>query len=151
MPLKLVRRPRSPFWYIRGTLRGIRVEESTGVDLANRAGAEEVRAKREAEILAASIYGRRVVATFAEAAVSYLENGGNKRFLAPIVKHFGTTPLAQIDQLALDRAARKLYPKGSPATRNRQFFTPASAVLHHAARRGLCPPPLIERPREGPE
>jgi integrase len=82
---------------------------------------------------------------------SYMENGGNKRFLASIVKHFGTTPLAQIDQLALDRAARKLYPRASQATRNRQFFTPASAVLHHAARRRLCPPPLIERPLEGPE
>ena len=151
MPLKLVRRPRTPCWITRGTLRGIRVEESTGVDLANRPGAEEVRAKREAEILAESVYGRRAVVTFAEAAVSYMENGGNKRFLAPIVKHFWTTPLAQIDQLALDRAARNLYPRASPATRNRQFFTPASAVLHHAARRRLCPPPLIERPREGPE
>ena len=71
MPLKLVRRPRSPCWITRETLRGTRVEESTGVDLANRPGAEEVRAKREAEILAESVYGRRAVVTFAEAAVSW--------------------------------------------------------------------------------
>lgn len=55
----------------------------------------------------------------------------------------------QVDQLALDRGARKLYPDASPATRNRQFYTSASAVLHHAAKRGMCAAPLIERPPEG--
>jgi hypothetical protein len=29
--LKIVRRPKSPFWYIRGTVQHIRVEESTGI------------------------------------------------------------------------------------------------------------------------
>ena len=71
MPLELDRRPKSPYWIIRGTLRGIRVEESTGT--SDRRVAEEIRAKREAEILAQSIYGRRATATFAEAALSYLE------------------------------------------------------------------------------
>jgi integrase len=98
-----------------------------------------------------SVYGRRATATFAEAALSYLENDGDRRFMPPVIRHFGTTPLVRIDQDALDRGARKLYPKASAATRNRQFFTPVSAVLHHAARRGWCPPPLIERPRQGPE
>jgi hypothetical protein len=53
MPVRLVRRPKSPYWIIRGTLRGIRVEESTGTD--NKKIAEEIRAKREAEILAQSV------------------------------------------------------------------------------------------------
>src|SRR6267378_2774609 len=96
MPLELKRRPKSPYWIIRGTLRGIRVEESTGTD--NKQAAEEIRAKRESEILAESIYGRRAAATFASAALSYLENGGSKRFLEPIIRHFGTTPLAKIGQ-----------------------------------------------------
>jgi len=46
---RFVRRPKSPNWIIRGTLRGIRIEESTGV--ADRRAAEELRAKREAEVL----------------------------------------------------------------------------------------------------
>jgi len=71
MPLKLVRRPNTPNWVIRGTLRGVRVEESTGT--GNRTAAEEIRAKREAEILKASIYGRAATASFAEAALSYLQ------------------------------------------------------------------------------
>src|SRR5215831_18629061 len=36
---------KSTYWIIRGTLRGIRVEESTGV--TNKKAAEEIRAKRE--------------------------------------------------------------------------------------------------------
>ena len=90
MPIKLVTRPKSPNWILRGTLRGIRVEESSGT--SDRRAAEEIRAKREAEILAQSVYGRRATATFAEAAVSYLEAGGNKRFLEGVIKHFGITP-----------------------------------------------------------
>ena len=146
MSLRLVRRPKSPYWIIRGTLRGSRVEESTGTD--NKKVAEEIRAKREAEILAQSIYGRRATATFAEAALSYLENGGNKRFLDKVIRYFGTTPLAKIDQDAIDRGARKIYPNCSDATRDRQFYTPASAVLKHAATRRMCSQIIMKRPKK---
>jgi integrase len=130
---------------MRGTIRGIRVEESTGT--SDRRVAEEIRAKREAEILSESIYGRRATATFAHAAVSYLENGGSKRFTAAVISYWGTTPLAQINQDAIDAGAKKLFSNASPATRNRQFFAVTSAILHHAAKRGWCPTPLIQRPR----
>jgi hypothetical protein len=148
MPIQLVRRPKSPYWIIRGTLRGIRIEESTGTD--NKKIAEEIRAKRESEILSQSIYGRRATASFAEAALSYLENGGNKRFLDKVIAYFGTRPLAKIDQDAIDQGARKTYPGTSGATRNRQFYTPTSAVLKHAAKRGWCSPIIRERPEKPP-
>ncbi len=32
MPLRLVRRGRSPHWYVRGSVRGIRVFETAGTD-----------------------------------------------------------------------------------------------------------------------
>jgi integrase len=146
--LKLVKRPKSDNWIIRGTLRGCRVEESTGV--ADRKVAEEIFAKRSGEILTESVYGTSVTMTFAHAAASYLENGGNHRFMTPVLDHFGTTLLRNIDQNALDTAAKKLYPKAGPATRNRQFYTPASAVLHHGAKRGWCSQPVIERPKLPP-
>jgi integrase len=148
VPIKLVHRPKSPYWVIRGTLRGIRVEESTGTD--DKKIAEEIRAKREAEILAESVYGRRATATFASAALSYLEHGGSKRYLNEIIQHFGITPLAQIDQDAIDRGARKLYPDVSNATRVRHFYVPLSAVLTHAAKRGWCSKLIIERPKTPP-
>lgn len=142
--LKLVRRPKSPYWIIRGTLRGVRVEESTGT--GNKQAAEEIRVKREHDILTESVYGRSATATFAHAALSYLESGGTKRFIEPIIEHFGTTLLAKIGQDAIDRGARKLYPDATPATRNRQFYTPVSAVMTHAAKRGWCAPLILERP-----
>jgi integrase len=145
MPLRLVRRAKSPNWIIRGTVRGIRIEESAGT--SKRRIAEEIRAKREAELLAQSVYGRRATCTFAEAALSYVEAGGSKRFLEPVVRYFGTTSLARIDQEAIERGARKTYPGTSNATLDRQFFTPASAVLKHAAKRGWCAPLIMDRPK----
>src|SRR5271154_4863924 len=106
MPLRLVRRAKSPHWIIRGTLRRIRIEESTGTN--NKKVAEEIRAKREAEILTESVYGRRATVTFAEAAMSYLKNGGSKRFAEKVIRHFRTTPLGKIDQNAIDEGAHKV-------------------------------------------
>jgi len=154
MPLKLVRRPKSPYWVLRGSFRGIRIEESTG--FSERGPAEEYRIKREKELQDQAIYGNRAVVTFAQAAISYLQNGGrnktggSKRFLEPVISYFGETLLANIDLDAIEKGAAKTYPKASPATRNRQFFTPTAAVLRHAAKRGWCSMPILERPRQPP-
>jgi integrase len=49
-----------------------------------------------------------------------------------LIHHFGTTALSAIDQAAIDRAAEALYPSGDAGTRNRQVYTPISAVLKRA-------------------
>ena len=113
----------------------------TGV--GDRKVAEEIRAKRESDLIEQAVHGRRATATFAESALSYLEAGGAKRFLEPVIRHFGVTPLAKIDQDGVDKGARKLYPNASDATRLR--YTPVSAVLQHAAKRGWCAPLFLER------
>lgn len=148
MSLRLVKRPKSPHWIMRGTIRGVRFEESTGT--SNRKRAEEIRAKREAELHTELIYGKQSTATFAHAVHSYLESGGSRRFLTPILDYFGTAPLTRIDQDALDIGAIRLFPSASPSTRNRQFYTPVSAVLHHAAHKRWCTKPLIVRPKQPP-
>ncbi|MER9423943.1 site-specific integrase [Mesorhizobium sp. M0317] len=135
MPLKLVRRKKSPFLILRGTIRGIRI-------------AEEFRVKREAEVYQQSLYGRAVSKTFAEAALSYLEEGGSGRFLDKPLGHFATTPLGKIGLAEIEAGAKKHYAKASPATRDRQFFTPSCAVLKHAAKRGWCAMPIISRPKK---
>ena len=61
-----------------------------------------------------------------------MKTGGSKRFLPPLAEHFATTLLTRIDQAAIDDAAASLYPQSSPATRNRQVYTPVSAILRHA-------------------
>jgi hypothetical protein len=132
--LKLVKRPKSPYWIMRGTVRGVRVEESTGTPDKRAAG--EIRAKREAEILTESIYGRAATTTFAHAALSFVKEGGSRRFVAAVLDHFETTPLRLIGQEAIDNAASKLYPKASNATRNRQVYTPVSGYCSMRRGRG---------------
>lgn len=144
--LKLVQRHNGKNWYLRGTVRGQSIDESTGT--TNRKSAEEIKAKREAELLEQSIHGRRVTMQFSQAALSYLEHGGSKRFMQPLLLHFGSMKLSAIDQASIDRAAKALYPGRAPGTLNRQLYTPMSAVLHHAAKRNWCTLPTLDRPKE---
>jgi integrase len=69
--------------------------------------------------------------TFARAAKAYLDGGGEDRFLAPIVRFFGDMPIDDLTQMKIDEAAVKLYPRATPATRNRQVYSPVSAILKH--------------------
>lgn len=146
MPLRLKRYPeRSPHWYIRGTVQGIRVFESTGESQKSRAAA--VLETRQKEIFECRLYGEAHTLTFAEAAIEYMDGGGTPRFLAPIIERIGMTPLADINQSLADRTAHALYPGRKPATHARQVHTPIIAVLNKAAKNGLCGKPSIEKPR----
>jgi integrase len=144
MSLKLKRRAGRPHWYIFGTVRGVSIRESTRV--ADHKAAEAIRARREWEIIQRSVFGAEATATFVGAAVSYLEAGGERTYLKPIIARIGSMPLAKIDQAFIEKTARALYPSASPATLNRQAFTPIAAVLSHAAKRGLCARKTVERP-----
>jgi integrase len=144
MSLKLKRRPGRPNWYMHGTVRGITVRESTGV--TDQKAAEAIRARREWEIIQRSVFGAEATATFVGAAVSYLEAGGERTYLKPIIARIGSLPLAKIDQAVIDATALVLYPDAAPSTRNRQVYTPIAAVLNHAAKRKLCAKIVIERP-----
>lgn len=139
MPLKLVRRPGSDHWYLRGSVRGIAVFESTRTD--DESAAEQIRIQREGTLLAESIHGKKATITFLEAAVSYMAGGGSTRFLGSadesgkwsgLIGHFGCKKLATIGQDDLDAAARKLLPNAGHETRNRQVYTPFIAVWNHA-------------------
>ena len=144
MPLKLVKRGR--YWHLRGTVRGRAVRETT--KCVERAAAEEIRIKREGALIERSIHGAGPTATFIEAVVMYLEAGGEARYIEPLTDHFGKTKLARIDQGAIERAARDIYPNVAPSTVNRQVHTPMAAVLHLAAERGLCEWRRIRRPKQ---
>ncbi|MBN8992452.1 MAG: site-specific integrase [Rhizobiales bacterium] len=146
MSIKLVKIPSSPNWYLRGTIRKVRVYETTGVD--DKATAETIRAQREWEILQGSVFGSKATTTtLTRAAVIYLENGGETRFIKPITDYFGDTPLAKIDQEAADKCARTLYPNLAPATIVRQVYTPLTSMITAASHAGLCSPIKFKRPK----
>lgn len=76
--------------------------------------------------------------SFSEAAASYLEHGGEARYLDPIIAYFRDRELASIHPFDIKVMAEKLYPQHSNATRNRQAITPTRAVLMHGYERGWC-------------
>ena len=131
-------------YYVRGTVAGQRIRQSTG--LSNRAQADAYRMRLESQVLERHAFGRNAHLTFAQAALTYMESGGEARFLGPILVHFGRdTLLADVDNAAINAAARALYPDAAPATINRQVITPISAVINMAADDGLCPPRRLKR------
>lgn len=76
--------------------------------------------------------------TFREAAESYVENGGEARYLGRIVAHLGDRPLDEIFVFDIKKMAVDLYPDHSNATRNRQALTPTRSVMLHGYERGWC-------------
>lgn len=81
--------------------------------------------------------------TFEEAAVSYVQHGGEGRYLPRLVAHFGPQDVASITPMAVRAAAIELYPDALPSTRNRHAITPARAVLYHAHELGWRMPARI--------
>jgi integrase len=137
MPLKLIppRNAKTKNLYIRGTYLGIAVDKSSGT--AKRSVALTILKRLEAAIERGE-YPRETPSdseqqlTFISAAVAYMDAGRSRRYIGKLIKHFGETPVADIDQAAIDAAALALYPGVTPATRNTCLYTPISAILRHA-------------------
>lgn len=158
MPLRLTKRENSPYWQITGTHCGVRVRESTQTD--DRKLADNMRVEREHDIQRARLFDSEK--TVSHAIVEYIENGGENKYLHLINEHLGTILLSEINQQAIDRAAREAYgnykkgPKGElrkygKATVRRHFYTPLASVLHYAHDLGWMPylrlrMPKVERP-----
>lgn len=131
MPLKLhdPRPGKTPNYTIRGTYLGVSVDRSSGTPERKKATKILNAIKHDIETGA---FVRKGATTFAEAALSYLRTGGDARFLKPLTDHFTVTPMQLIGQVEIDEAAQVIYPSASQATRNRQVYTPMSAIMQHA-------------------
>jgi len=147
--LKRYRRHARGNWYLRGSVAGKSIHESTGTSIA--AQAEAIRIRREAEILERHAFGKANTLTFAEAALAYMNAGGESRFLGRILAYFGPDAmLGAIDNAAINAAAAALYPGAANATINRQLITPISAVVNMAAAEGLADPRRFKRRKGDP-
>jgi integrase len=140
MPIKLIP-PRKEAgqanFYGRGTYLGVFVNKSTGV--AGKQLAARIIKKWEQDI-ERGVFGAAQGETFMSAAVRYMEKGGERRFVARLIAYFGPDRLLRpalpqgetIDgywQREIDNAAAALMPTQSAASRNREIYTPASAIL----------------------
>ena len=142
---------RGDIWYVRGTVRGQAVYESTGT--SDVKAADAIRIQREKKLLDASIYGQEAVSTFADAVVSYLEyetrSDDTKARVRRLLNYFGTTKLRSIEQAACDSMCKALVPTGSVHPKI-GLITQLNAILEHAARRKMCARPLLEKPKAPP-
>lgn len=150
MPLKVVTYHKSPLLYIRGTVRGKAVFESTGT--ADPKQAEGYRIKREQEIYDGRVHGKRQASTFADIVRSYLEfeerSEATKAYVQKLFDHFEHTPLDEINQDAADEACRKLLTKDAKAsTKIRAVYTPLTAIMKHGAERQKCHLPMFKKPK----
>ena len=134
MPLKVIapRNSKTKNLYVRGTYLGVAVDKSSGTNKRSVANAILKRIEGEIERGGYGVRTGRKSPTFLSAAVAYLEAGRRKRYVAKLIKHFGESPLYEIDQAAIDDAAVALHPNAGPGTRNAAVYTPVSAILHHA-------------------
>lgn len=130
LKLKKLTGGRSPYWYVRGKVKGHLVFESTGT--SDKASAEAYRRRREAEVYEYLALGKRPPTTFSDAALAYLNGGGDPRFLKPLLEHFKDTPVADIRQAEVDAAAAALYPGAAASTVNRQCISKVITVIKSA-------------------
>lgn len=133
MPLRLRKRKGSSNWYLRGTIRGSHVDESTGTDIWE--AAEAIRIRAENGILDRSVFGERESVSFVAAALAYLEterSADTKRYVNKLLVPLKGVLVTQVTQEKVDELARTLYPKRSAETVNRQVYTPVGAILHAA-------------------
>ncbi len=132
MPLKLISpsaKRRTPNYSVRGTYLGCYIERSLGT--GDKALAKKLVRQIEQSIESGSTAAKRPLG-FSEAASAYMKAGGERHYLAPLITYFKHAPLAEITQTVIDNAAAELYPDATPATLNRQVYTPVSAVLKRA-------------------
>lgn len=142
MPLKLYRR--GEIWHYRGSVAGRRLRGSCGT--SDKTTAQRIAAEREARQWKGSFDGPEALLTFAQAAIRYRQAGKPTRFLERVENYWKDTPVSQITNGAVHRAALALQPNSSGATRNRQVVVPTVAVINYAAKKlELCRTIKVER------
>jgi integrase len=126
------------------------VDRSTGTDQKRdaqkilRRWAREIERGEYADPKAAAPVERKGQLCFGQAAVAYMQAGGERAYLGRILAMsdegaparlrklaLGPLPLDEITQDRIDNAAAALYPHATGATRNRHFYTPVVAALRH--------------------
>lgn len=140
MPIRIVppRQGFSPYYYARGRHLGIFVDRSTKTAEERVAKIQIKQWQRQierGEYIDPRAPAPEVVAgppMFLAAAVAYMQSGGERVYVNAIITEWRDKKLSDVDQVLIDTTAAMLYPSGTAATRNRQFYTPVSAIMKRA-------------------
>lgn len=135
MPLKLTQHDNG-FWYVSGTVTVWRGGRAVPKEFRPKSTktrdfkqADAIRRQIEGAVAEQNITGREPALSFSAAAVRYMKNGGEARYLGKPMAVFGNLRIDEITQQMLDDEGVKAYPNNT-ATRRRQFHGPVIAVLH---------------------
>src|SRR5215831_8226679 len=120
--LEIEKRGKKGIYWATGTINGVRIRKSLGVDTKEHA--EALRLKLEQAALDEQVHGKKATTTFANAVLLYKQKGGSKRFLEPLVRYFGNRQLATITDEDVGKFITAHYPNAKPQTLNRQAYTP---------------------------
>ena len=136
---------RNPYYRGRGTHRGVYVDRSTKhTDKQKARGVittweRAIERGEYASSPSAEPSDKEVkrAPTFAEATLAYLRAGGDGQYLGAVIELEGEFALRdklvkEIDQIMIDNCANAIMPDAPAATKNRNFYTPVSAVLKRA-------------------
>jgi integrase len=134
---------RGQVYHVRGTVAGRLIRESTGTAL--KEVAEQIANRIEAREWKRSLDGPQAVLRFSDAANAYIKAGKPTRFLGRILDYWRETLVKDITAGAIKQSAIEIYPKGGPATRNRQVIVPTQAIINHCAELELCPLIRVKR------
>jgi integrase len=145
-------RKRKGVWHARGVVPArqpsgkivnVRIERSLRTERKAEAAAKAADLARYYHDLA---YGKIKAGSpsFAKAVKTYLQTRGkDDRFVDRLLNHFKETPIDQIDQEAISRAAHILYPGCKASTQNRAVYDPVTAILRLSGVR-----PDYKRPKQ---
>ncbi len=132
-----LRKHKNGKYYASGTTPdGQRIRRS--LKTGDKEQARAAVAKLNNDIFRGNLYGAQEIITFDVAALKYVQDGGEARFILPIAREFEGRPLNSIAPHEIRALANKLYPHAKPATKNRQAIVPAKAVINWAHMQGWC-------------
>lgn len=127
---------RGEVWWYSFTVKGQRFRQSSRT--SDEELARDIAAKHEWRERHAAVHGVGSVLTFGEAMALYERHTNDARFLLPLLDLWENVKVADLTPDIIRSGARKIYPKASPATWNRQVITPARAIINYAADSGYC-------------
>ena len=134
MSLRLYKRGK--IFHIRGSIAGRQFRCTTGT--SDRKKAERVKTEVEQRAWQRRFDGPGAGLTMAQAFIEYLDADKPDRFIARLNDYWQDTLVSEITPEMVKRAARKIYPNATGATRNRQVIAPTVAAINYCSELGWC-------------
>lgn len=147
---------RKGYWFARGFVPIRQADGSIARRRVERGVGPDLKTKAERQAYCDTLnryYEERALAivkpmTFAKAYTNYVEAGHRVPYRGErILKCLGMMQVAEIDDSAMLRAAKVVFPRGvKPGTVNRHLYSPVIAILNMASKSKACSRANLTRP-----